>query len=123
MIVSAAKAREAADVLEVELNSLTSSALSKAYKKKAKECHPDHHKSERLSMWARVSWAKDCLTMWLERNPMPVAEPEVKQGDCRACGGTGRVNARRAGFGTPLTMSCVVCKGLGTVIPEENDGD
>lgn len=123
MIVSAAKAQEAAEVLEVELNGLTSTILSKAYKGKAKECHPDHHQSDKLQQWARVSWAKDCLTNWLARNPTPTHEPEVLAGDCRACAGSGRVNARRAGFGTPLTMSCVVCKGLGTVIPEENDGD
>jgi len=123
MIVSAAKAQEAADVLEVELNILTSKMLGKAYKKKAKECHPDHHGSEKLHMWARVSWAKDCLVIWLEKRHPLTHEPEIKPGDCRACGGTGRANVRRSGFGTPLTMECVICRGLGTILPQEDDGD
>lgn len=124
MIISAAKASEAADVLEVELNSLTSSALGKAYRQKAKECHPDHHGPDKLSTWARVDWANSALKNWLEQHPDPHPSQEITNtGDCRACGGTGRIKVSPKGFGTGLTMQCMMCKGLGTVIPEENDSE
>jgi DnaJ-class molecular chaperone len=124
MIISRTKAQEAAEALGVSLDGLTSDAISKAYRAHAKLCHPDHHGHKNLQQWARVSWAKDCLTMWLERNPTPTEESQDQVlGDCRACSGTGRVAVAQRGFGRPLTVVCVVCKGLGTVILEENDGD
>lgn len=122
MIVSIAKASEAAEVLGVELKTLTPDILSKAYRKKTKDCHPDHHGSKQLQMWARVSWAKECLSRWLERNP-PQSEPELTaKGDCRACGGTGRVKVGY-GFAAELTMWCVICEGKGSVEAKEYDGD
>ena len=123
MIVSRPKAEEAATVLGVELQGLTPNAMRKAYRAKAKECHPDHHK-DKLQQWARISWAKNCLEHWLKRNPTPEAPSEIQgKGDCRACKGTGRVPITNRGFGKPLTVQCVICKGLGTVLPEENDHD
>lgn len=112
MIVSSAKAYEAAEVLGVELKTLTPDALRTAYRAKTKECHPDHHGTTKLQMWARVSWAKECLTHWLKHNPTP-QKSEVPIGDCRACGGTGRVKVGGGGFGAPLTMWCVMCEGTG----------
>lgn len=117
MIVNAAKAQQAAEVLGVELNGLTPSILGRAYKNKAKECHPDRHGSERLKQWAGVSWANECLKHWLERTPPVEAQELVKTGDCRACNGTGRVEAAPpSGFGKPVTMQCVMCEGHGSMI-------
>lgn len=126
MIVSAAKASEAADVLGVELTGLTPDALGKAYKLKAKECHPDHHGSDKLQQWARVSWANDCLKFWIKKHPPVVSEEQeiVLTGDCRACKGTGRVEIKRTvGFNKPMTMACIICRGSGSVEPEEHDHD
>jgi DnaJ-class molecular chaperone len=126
MIVSAAKASDAADVLGVELVSLTSNALSKAYRAKTKECHPDHHGNDKLQQWSRVSWAKECLEHWLKHHPAEEHSNDEPQGvgDCRACKGTGRVVVPQVKrFGAPLTMVCVICRGFGSIIPEENDHD
>lgn len=122
MIISAVKAQEAAEVLEVELKGLTSSIIGDAFRKKAKECHPDHHGTVKLGDWAKVSWAKECLTFWLEQNPQPVETELAGEGDCRACGGTGRVKVGR-GFSKSLTMVCVICRGEGSVTPLEDDHD
>lgn len=120
MIVSSAKAHEAAEVLGVTLDDLNDNTLKSAYRAKTKECHPDHHGMTKIQMWARVSWAKECLTHWLHSNP-PREQGEVPVGDCRACGGTGRVKISSSGFGAPLTMWCVMCEGTGG--RQERDGD
>lgn len=126
MIISAQKANEAAEVLGIELTCLTKKVLGSAYRAKAMECHPDHHGTAKLQQWARVSWAREALRIWIEKHP-PVEQPKdiTKTGDCRACEGTGRVKVvrQRGSFGKPLTMACVICKGLGTVILEEHDED
>jgi DnaJ-class molecular chaperone len=124
MIVSAAKAAEAAGVLEVELDGLTSSAITSAYRAKARLCHPDHHGSTKLQEWSRVSWAKEVLGYWLAKRPETVEQASSADGPpCIACNGKGRLPIIRRGFGTPLTVQCATCKGLGTVIAEENDID
>ncbi len=118
MIISAAKAAEAASVLEVELNSLTSSALTSAYRNKTKECHPDHHGNAKLDQWARVSWARECLKKWLAMQP--AAENPFVENGCRACNGSGRVAVTRtSGFAAPLSMVCVLCKGTGELNADE----
>lgn len=122
MIISPAKAFEAATVLCVELDTLTADELRRAYRDKAKSCHPDHHGNSKLECWARVSWAKECLGHWLQQKPAPSSLPIV-EGTCRACGGSGRVKLAHRQFGPPLTMACLICKGLGTVEPEEDDHD
>lgn len=124
MIISSLKAQEAAEVLEVQLDGLTLNALGKAYRKKAKTCHPDHHGNSKLGLWARVDWAKGCLTHWLEQHPEPAPAGELSdKGDCRACGGEGRIKVGKGRFGSPLTMMCQMCRGEGTVTPLENDSD
>lgn len=125
MIISTAKALDASKVLGVSLEKLDKRAVVKAFHAKAKTCHPDHHGTDKLHEWARVSWAREALLIWVARHP---AEPEsqteiTNRGDCRACAGTGRVNVTQRGFGKPLTMACVICKGLGTVLQEEDDHD
>jgi DnaJ-class molecular chaperone len=127
MIVSPAKAAEAANVLGVELDTLTEDEVKKSYRDKAKDCHPDYHGNTQLQLWARISWAKDCLSHWLASRPQQ--QPEVEElargelGNCRACGGDGRVKVVSSGFGKPLTMMCVMCRGSGFIEPEENDGE
>lgn len=126
MFISIGKATEAAEVLGVELPSLTAEVLKKAYRDKAKECHPDHHGNGKLPMWARVSWAQECLKRWLKQTPPQPQQQTLDvalTGDCRACSGTGRVHVGSGRFGKPLTMQCVICRGLGTVEPEEDDHD
>lgn len=122
MIISPAKASEAADILDVTLATLTPEKLTSAYRDRAKECHPDHHGNNELEKWARVSWAKECLAHWLQQKPASDSLP-TSESSCRACGGSGRVKLAQRQFGPPLTMACLVCKGLGVVEPEEDDHD
>lgn len=122
MIISAAKAQCAAGVLGVELEGLTPDILSKAYRQKAKVCHPDHHGTKELALWSRVSWANDCLKFWLKQRPPEPVVGEIAENACRACSGVGRVPVG-TGFRKLLTIQCVMCRGLGTIIPEENDSD
>lgn len=123
MIISVSKATEAAEVLDVKLENLTSKDVKRAYRDKAKECHPDHHGQKQLALWARVSWAKECLIFWLAQNPPREQDVTLAEDACRACGGVGRVKVAGRRFGAPLTMACVLCKGMGTIIPEEDDHD
>lgn len=121
MIISPAKAADAASVLGVSLEDLSADKLSTAYRSLAKEGHPDAQGDREL--WARISWAKECLTHWLAKQPKP--EDQAQSGvKCRICGGSGRVQAGRANrFGMVLTMQCTSCRGLGEVFPEEDDHD
>lgn len=124
MIISAAKATEAAEVLGVSLEGLALETVNKAYRNKAKECHPDQHGSAKLKQWASVSWAKECLTGWVTKHPpepaSDVPSVDLRNGPvCGACGGSGRVTV---GF-NGLTMWCVLCRGQGVIQPEEVDND
>ncbi len=125
MIITIAKAREAADVLALDLLGLTTDKVKSAYRTHAKACHPDHHGARELQRWSRVSWAYEVLKHWAAQNPIEENIPDegLSEGNCRACAGTGRVAVRRGGFTKPLTMMCVMCRGMGELIPEENDGD
>lgn len=129
MIISMAKAMEAAEILEVELSHLTMEELGPAYRAKAKECHPDKHGTLQLQLWSRVSWAYETLKLWLKDRP---ADPPLHSdygpatwdktpGSCRACSGTGRIPINKSGFGKPLTMQCVMCRGNGS--HEERDNN
>ena len=115
MIINAAKATEAAGILGVELDTLCPDELSRAYRAKARQHHPDSADSYSPEAWARVSWAKEVLTRWLEqRQPVPVVVTAT-MGDCRSCAGTGRIPiTKRKGFGAkPITVMCVMCNGSG----------
>lgn len=125
MLVGITKAQEAASVLELKLLGADEADVKRAYRTAAKTCHPDHHGKEKLQQWSRVSWAYEVLKHWLRQNPPEDnrLDEQLAAGDCRACGGTGRVDVRKTNFGTALKMQCVMCRGLGTLIPEENDSD
>lgn len=115
MIISAAKAQEAAKELGVELEGLNPDSLSKAYRTLSREHHPDVARDlYNPEKWARISWAKEVLVRWLERAVVE-ASKEIPKGDCRACGGAGRITVKRAGFGKPMTLQCVMCQGTGDV--------
>ncbi len=125
MLINPAKALEASSILGVKLEGLTLDEVNKKYRHKAKQCHPDYHGNKELELWSRVSWAKECLTFWVEQHPTyeePTPE-EYVEGDCRACGGTGRMVVARTSFGLPLTTQCVICRGLGIIIVDEDDHD
>ena len=116
MIISAAKAAEAAKELGVELETLSPDSLSKAYRTASAKHHPDAARDLfNAEKWARVSWAKEVLVRWLERQPPLEREAVENKGDCRACGGTGRVPVKRTGFGKPMTLHCVMCNGSGAL--------
>lgn len=119
MLITAAKASEAAEVLAVSLEGLTAEILSKAYRNAAKTCHPDQHGAEKLQLWARVSWAKEVLERWLKTRP--AEEVPMTVNGCRACDGKGRVPIKSNGFGKPMTMLCVLCDGRGEVLDEKQD--
>lgn len=114
MIITAAKASEAAKELGVELDTLNPDSLSKAYRTMARKHHPDTGDYE-AEKWARVSWAKEVLVRWLERATPADPEAVKNAGDCRACAGTGRIPVKRTGFGKPMTLQCVLCNGSGSL--------
>lgn len=114
-------------MLGVELKGLTAKSVSTAYRNKAKDCHPDQHGSAKLQDWARISWANECLKAWVEKHPPEVASDTTALAldgpPCRACGGTGRIPINGGSFGRPLTMQCVMCRGMGVVEKQEDDSD
>ena len=119
MIINSAKATRAAEILGVSLQELTPDALSKAYREKAREHHPDSADTFDQQKWAGVSWAKEVLVRWLEQRTAtgtPVGDAERMIGDCRACGGVGRVQvANPRGFGSKgVSLQCVMCEGTGS---------
>lgn len=119
MHVNAAKAYEAAGVLDLDVEGLTTDAITKAYRSASKGCHPDSGSHDAVR-WARISWAKELLLKWLElrlkaREPLGGAK-----GSCRACGGSGRIQ-RRQGFGLGVPMQCVMCRGTGNVKQHDRD--
>lgn len=116
MIISAAKASQAAEILGLSLQGLSPEMLSRAYRTKSKDCHPDsNHDPE---MWAKVSWAKECLLHWLESRERLATDTSTEvEGSCRACGGGGRIKLTSSGFGNGLTKMCLMCNGSGIVQP------
>jgi DnaJ-class molecular chaperone len=124
VLVSPIKAAEAAALLGLDLATLTSDDLSSAYRAKAKDCHPDHHGNSELEKWSRISWAKECLTYWMQQRPAQPSESLIATGPpCHKCGGVGRVRVAGRRFGAPLTIMCTNCRGVGTIEPEEDDHD
>jgi DnaJ-class molecular chaperone len=126
VIISPAKALQAAAILGVELAALTADELGRAYREKAKGCHPDKLGPDVPASpeWADISWAKECLGYWLHQRPAATPDDRVEQGPaCQACGGTGRRKVVGRRFGAPLTIMCDTCRGHGTLEPVEDDHD
>lgn len=119
MLITAAKASEAAEVLAVDLEGLTAKIVSDVYRTKAKDCHPDKHGTTQLQLWSRVSWAKEVLERWLKSRPAQDVPLPVNA--CRACDGQGRVPIKSTGFGKPMTMICILCNGGGEIIEDKPD--
>lgn len=115
MIVNSSKAAQAATILGVELNGLTADALTRAYRTKAKDAHPDSADNYDVRVWADVSWAKEVLVRWLESCGATQMDAIQDAGDCRSCNGSGRVAVGKpTGFkAKPVTLMCVMCNGSG----------
>lgn len=126
MIISPVKALQAATILGVELGTLTQDELTRAFREKAKCCHPDKLGPDTPASpeWAEISWAKECLAHWLQHRPAAPPDDRVALGpQCHKCNGSGRVKVVGRRFGAPLTMMCTVCRGAGTLEPVEDDHD
>lgn len=113
MFVNGAKATEAAGILDIDLEGLTSKGLTDAYRQQAKLSHPDVEGSDTLR-WEKVAWAKQVLTRWLEMRVEAKAPAGGPRGNCRACAGLGHTQ-RRSGFTLGPRMRCVLCEGSGNV--------
>lgn len=114
MFITSAKASEAATVLGLDLATVTEAAVKHAYREAAKHCHPDGDNHDPVR-WAKISWAKEALARWLTSPPTKPPLAGVTLGDCRACGGTGRVKKGS------LSMFCVLCDGTGNKKERERD--
>lgn len=113
MRVTAVKAAEACEVLDIDLEGLTEAAVTAAYRNKAKSAHPDMGGS--LEAMAAISNAKQLLEWWLEAVAKARQEPNGRgKGNCRACAGQGYIQ-RRTGFQLGPRMHCVLCEGSGNV--------
>jgi DnaJ-class molecular chaperone len=108
MIISRAKAEEAAGILHVMLDGLTPELLKGAYRDEAKETHPDAGGS--AEAFARVDWAKCALEAWLEKAEQTA--PVHKQENCTLCDGKGYV-IQRKGLSGGLRRQCGRCRGTG----------
>lgn len=107
MIVSRAKAEEAAGVLLVSLATASDIAVNYAYKDMAKITHPDMPGGS-VEAFARVDWAKQVLLAWLQRDTAPVP---IRPSVCTNCKGSGRVKMVH-GIKT-YTVVCGICRGSG----------
>lgn len=86
---------DAAKVMQVELDQLTSRGLGEAYKSRLKVCHPDHGGS--TEAFIELQGAKQLLLGWLDGRAMVAGEAAALA--CPDCGGTGYVK-RTVGFRT-----------------------
>lgn len=108
MIVTRAKAEEAAGVLLLDLNdNVQDYNVVAAYRYLARKAHPDMPGGN-VEAFARVDWAKQVLLAWLARDTSVV---QLRKEDCTNCLGTGRVKIMH-GFKT-MQVLCGMCKGSG----------
>ena len=96
-------ARTAADWMGLNLDTLTYAQLSTAYRAQAKLCHPDAPTGS-VEAWRTLKRAHDRLGAFLRQTKTPLRAT----GDCKRCGGTGRV-------GTKPVRWCPACRGAGVV--------
>lgn len=119
MIVSRARAEEAASVFGFDISSglLDEQQVNAAYRTEARKAHPDMGGSNEA--FARVDWAKHVLLAWLAKRDGPAAKAEAV--NCTRCDGRGFIQRQR-GFGKGARVQCPKCDGTGDAAYERPRG-
>lgn len=107
MIIKNEDVESAVTLLGITGYPLTAENVNNAYRKLAKEHHPDTGGD--MGKFVAVDRAKHILLEHLKRSK--ATQPKWTKPDCPNCGGKGRVMLRR-GFAT-MTVTCGRCKGSG----------
>lgn len=115
--LNAAKAKEACEVLDLDMEELDANAISEAYRSATKKAHPDAGGS--AEAFGRVQWAKSTLEQWLKARTV-ARGPSGPVGSCRACAGKGYIQ-KMNGFNQGPRLWCVMCEGTGNVIKKDRD--
>jgi DnaJ-class molecular chaperone len=116
MIINSAIAARAAEDLDLELNHADADKVVAAYRAASKTCHPDSGTYD-AKRWHEISVAKDTLLEWFKRKAAAMEPVRLGAGDCRACGGTGRI--RRGN--SLLQMMCMLCYGTGNTVKKDRE--
>lgn len=118
--VTAAQARAAAEVFDMDLEDVSEDSVSRAYRLAAKACHPDSG-NYNPARWAAIRQSKEVLGVWIKAREAARGNGAAR-GGCRACGGSGFVQKRSAhGFGAGPRFMCVMCNGSGEPKKQENN--
>lgn len=100
---------EAAEWLAVSLLGLTADSLSTAFKKRARETHPDVGGNQ--ADFLKTVQAKSVLDEYATKAPSP--ETAVQSQRCPACNGRGKVQ-KVHGFAVTF-LRCMKCNGKGKI--------
>lgn len=100
---------EAAEWLAVSLLGLTADSLSAAFKKRAKETHPDAGGNQ--ADFLKTVQAKSVLEEFASKDPGP--ETQGQGSKCDVCNGRGKIQMMR-GFAVVL-LRCMNCNGRGRI--------
>lgn len=119
MIVTRAKAEEAALLLGLSLDGLTGDAIGPAYRTAAKDTHPDA--GGKPEDFARVDWAKHALLEWLKK-PEASRAPRHVSRPCDNCKGKGFIQTMQ-GFKMGPRKQCQPCRGTGDADFEPDEGE
>lgn len=118
MIISKQAAEAAALVLGLDLGDhLDETAITVAYRAKARETHPDAGGS--AEAFARVDRAKHVMIHWIKRVKEETVQAAI-DGLCENCGGSGFIKQHR-GFAAPLRRQCPRCRGTGDINYEHDN--
>ena len=111
MIITRAKAEEAASVFGFKLDGiLAEDLIIAAYRTEAKKAHPDAGGSPEA--FARVDWAKHALLAWIEQEGAQIEAPTLQKQKCHKCSGLGFTQAH-VGFRKGARRVCTRCHGSG----------